>query len=99
MHSGASAACVCVCVSVYKFLAHIMYLCLMFYVREVRIMLCLLLRLIFLSPTLRESMSSYTTSLDSVLKRAYRCVMLCVAALNAITPNVFVRYQLNMGLE
>ena len=32
MHSGASAACVCVCVSVYKFLAHIMYLCLMFYV-------------------------------------------------------------------
>ncbi|CAI8034512.1 Translation factor GUF1, mitochondrial [Geodia barretti] len=28
-------------------------------------------RLIFLSPTLRESMSSYTTSLDSVLKRAY----------------------------
>ena len=96
MHSGASAACVCVCVSVYKFLARIMYLCLMFYVHEV---LCLLLRLIFPSPTLRESMSSYTTSLDSVLKRAYRCVMLCVAALNAITPNVFVRYQLNMGLE
>ena len=74
------------CVSVYMFLAHIMYLCLMFYVHEVRTMLCLLLRLIFLSPTSRESMSSYTMSLDSVLKRAYRyVVVLCVAALNAIS--------------